>query len=293
MSSKSTPRVILITGSSSGFGKLLVEVALANGDNVVATLRKPEVLKELQDQTPADRLLVLKLDVTKREDIINAFAKAKEKFGRVDAVYNNAGYAMNSAIETTPDDAARAIFETNFWGAVHVSQEAVRFFREENPSGAGGRLVVVNSLAGLIGIPVVGFYSASKFALEGITHALAGEIDPNWNIKITIVEPGNFRTRGSNPAETTLIPFPESYSAPTTGLSQVMAKITAHAGPGVKTGDARKGIQKMYDLLSLENPPIRLFLGAEAHLAMVRAHLDSIIADLEAYQSWSADLLED
>ncbi len=140
-----------------------METALANGDNVVATLRKPEVLKELQDRTPADRLVVLKLDVTKEDEILNAFTKAKEKFGRVDVVYNNAGYVAATVIEAMPNDAARALFETNFWGSTRVSQEAVRFFREENPKGAGGRLIVISSLAGLNAYAGVGFYSASKY----------------------------------------------------------------------------------------------------------------------------------
>lgn len=140
-----------------------METALANGDNVVATLRKPEVLKELQDRTPADRLVVLKLDVTKEDEILNAFTKAKEKFGRVDVVYNNAGFSTATVVEATPDDAARTLFETNFWGSTRVSQEAVRFFREENPKSAGGRLIVISSIAGLNAYAGVGFYSATKY----------------------------------------------------------------------------------------------------------------------------------
>ena len=138
---------------------------MANGDNVVATLRKPEALKDLQDRTPADRLLVLKLDVTKHDEIIDAFGQAKKKFGRVDVVFNNAGYAIYSVVENTPDDRARVLFETNFWGAVHVNQEAVRFFRDENPKGAGRRLIVISSLVGLLSAPGVGFYAATKHGL--------------------------------------------------------------------------------------------------------------------------------
>ena len=135
---------------------------MANGDNVVATLRKPEALKDLQDRTPADRLLVLKLDVTKHDEIIDAFAQAKKKFGRVDVVFNNAGYAIYSVVENTPDDRARTLFETNFWGAVHVNQEAVRFFREVNEP-QGGRLLQTSSSGGIQGLSALPYYCASKF----------------------------------------------------------------------------------------------------------------------------------
>ncbi|KAI0082901.1 NAD-P-binding protein, partial [Irpex rosettiformis] len=141
MSPMQAPRVVFITGASSGFGRSFMDIALANGDNVVATLRKPDVLRDLQDRTPSDRLLVLKVDVTKEDEILDAFTKAKEKFGRIDVVFNNAGYVFSSVIESTPEDVARALFETNFWGAVRVSREAIRFFRDENPNDAGGRLI--------------------------------------------------------------------------------------------------------------------------------------------------------
>ena len=122
------------------------------------------MLKDLQDRTPAasERLLVLKVDVTKKEDVISAFVEAKKKFGRIDIVFNNAGYALGSVVESTPDDAARAIFETNFWGAACVSREAVRFFRDMNPAGDGGRLIVVSSLVGITPLVNLGHYSATK-----------------------------------------------------------------------------------------------------------------------------------
>ena len=154
--------ILPVTGSSSGFGRALTVLALSKGDIVVATLRKPEVLKELQDKTPEDKLLVLKVDVTKEEDIHAAFTKAKEKFGRIDVLINNAGHGMGSFVKSTPEDAARSIFETNFWGSANVSREAVRFFREENKP-CGGRLIVTSSASGIKPLPLIGYYSASKF----------------------------------------------------------------------------------------------------------------------------------
>ncbi|OJT10627.1 hypothetical protein TRAPUB_12875 [Trametes pubescens] len=149
----SSSRVWLITGSSSGFGRETVVQALESGDKVVATLRKPAVLDDLAKKYPADRLRVIKLDVTKLADIDAAFMQAKAAFGRVDIVFNNAGYVAVGESEAMPDDVARQQFEVNFWGAVHVSQRAVRFFREENKP-QGGLLLQNSSASGLTGVPV-------------------------------------------------------------------------------------------------------------------------------------------
>lgn len=159
--------VCIVTGCSSGLGLELVRHVLSKGDIAVATLRKPEVLADLQAQYPADRLLVLKVDVTVHSDIIAAFQKMKEVFGRLDVVVSNAGYAVLGEVEGTPDDVARALFEVNFWGSVHVMQEAVKFFREVNAPGKGGRIIQISSVMGIVGFPACGFYNATKFGEHG------------------------------------------------------------------------------------------------------------------------------
>lgn len=151
----------IVTGSSSGFGRETVIQALESGDKVVATLRKPAALDDLTKRYSVDRLRVVKLDVTKPADIDAAFVQAKAAFGRVDIVFNNAGYVAVGENEAFPDDVARPLFEVNFWGAVHVSQRAVRFFREEN-TPQGGLLLQNSAMVGLAGVPVIGFYSATK-----------------------------------------------------------------------------------------------------------------------------------
>ena len=125
----------------------------------MATLRKPEVLSDLVAKYPASQFLVLKLDVTSPEDIKATFAKAVEIFGRIDVVYNNAGYGSLGEIEGTPDDVARGIFEVNFWGSTNVAREAVRVFRDVNKP-CGGRLLQAASMAGAQGMPGIGYYSA-------------------------------------------------------------------------------------------------------------------------------------
>lgn len=154
---------LLVTGCSSGIGRRMTEFALEKGDKVVATLRKPADLQQLQFQYTAAQLLVVKLDVTQPEQVLNAFSEAKQAFGRVDIVLNNAGSGVVGGIEATSDESAHRLFEVNFWGMVHVAKEAVRFFREENEKGAGGRLLTVSSETALYPVPALGFYCASKF----------------------------------------------------------------------------------------------------------------------------------
>ena len=130
------------------------------GEIVVATLRKPEVLQELSASYPEDKLLVLKVDVTNPTDIHHAFARTKEVFDRLDVVFNNAGSVIVGEAEMTPIDDARALFDVNFWGAVRVSQATMKFFKEVNEPGRGGILLQSSSLAGFEGPPAFSIYAA-------------------------------------------------------------------------------------------------------------------------------------
>lgn len=143
----------------------MAEHILEKGDIAIATLRKPEVLADLAAKYPSDKLLVLKLDVSQPSEIVAAFAEAEKKFGRIDVVLNNAAYGILGELEATPEDVARTMFDVNFWGAVNVSREAVRVFREVNKP-AGGRLLQVSSVAGITPIAGLGFYSASKHGAQ-------------------------------------------------------------------------------------------------------------------------------
>lgn len=126
----------------------------------MATCRTPTDLGDLEKSTPSSQLLVVKCDVTSEQDIQNAFKSGIEKFGRIDIVFNNAGYGILAEVESTPEAAARQLFDVNFWGASAVSREAVRVFRDLNPPGLGGRLYNMSSGGGLVGLPASGYYSA-------------------------------------------------------------------------------------------------------------------------------------
>ncbi|PIL35060.1 hypothetical protein GSI_02847 [Ganoderma sinense ZZ0214-1] len=281
--------VWLITGASTGFGHELAKIVLERGDIAVATARRPEVLSSLAAKYPqaADRLLTLKLDVTEEQDIVDAFAAAKAKFGRVDVVANNAGFLTMGELESVPAADGRAIFETNFWGATRVSREAVRFFREDNPAGAGGRLLQFSSILGFQGWPGVAYYAATKFALEGLSETLASELDPAWNIKVTIVEPGPFATN-VNKGDSQWAPTHPAYDRPELPAA-VFKKDLAQLIP---PGDARKGMEAVYKLASLEQPPLRFPLGKEA-VAAARAKMSAFLADVDKYESWSEGLERD
>lgn len=127
----------------------------------MATLRNPSVLDDLTQKYGSAQLLVVKLDVVQSSEIVSAFAQAKKAFGRVDVVFSNAGYGVFGEIEGSIEKEAREMFEVNFWGAGNVNREAVRFFRDENPAGAGGMLLVTSSMVGAAAAPVLGYYSAS------------------------------------------------------------------------------------------------------------------------------------
>ncbi|KAI0681637.1 NAD(P)-binding protein [Cerioporus squamosus] len=281
-----SPKIWFITGTSTGFGRVLAEIVLEKGDIVVATARRPSVLADLASKYPSGRLLTLKLDVNQPSDIIAAFAAAREKFDRIDVVVNNAGYGTLGEAEAIGDADVRAMFETNFWGTTNVTKEAVRFLREVNPAGAGWKIFQMSSVAGVRGSPSMAHYSASKFALEGFSEALARELDPAWNIKISIIEPGGFDT--GTIAKVSWAPAHPAYTnpaLPTVAMRSIWDRFAVQ-------GDARKAMEVVYKLAALENPPLHFPLGKDA-IEVVRKATAARLADAEKYESWSDNLEKD
>ncbi|KAL6298427.1 hypothetical protein BKA93DRAFT_744145 [Sparassis latifolia] len=281
----SSPKVWFITGSSSGFGRAVVEYVLKSGDIAVATLRNPYALSSLSAVYPARKLLVVQLDVSNKPEITVAFAKAVEAFGRVDVVFNNAAYGVLSEAEGAREEVVRAQFDVDFWGAANVSREAVRVFREVN-SPPGGRILQNGSIAVFRGAPVLSYYVAAKTAIEGFTKSLAAELDPEWNIKVTIIEPGGFNTDGAQRSMIRLPAHP-AYTKPG-GVSALTRGFLTQ--PNFKLpGDPTKAAGVIYRVAEIPEPPLQFPLGNDC-IAMARDSVNGLTETIDKYESWSEGL---
>ncbi|KAH9830716.1 uncharacterized protein C8Q71DRAFT_862173 [Rhodofomes roseus] len=274
-------QIWLITGSSSGFGRLVTEAVLESGGIVIATLRDPEALSDVASRYPSNKLSVVKLDVRNPDEIRDAFARAKELFGRIDVVFNNAGFSLLSEAESAPEDVARELFDANFWGAANVSREAVKFFREVNVP-QGGRLLQASSAGGIEGYPALPYYCASKFALEGFTEGLASELRPEWNIKVTSIVLGSYHTNAGRNMKRPP-PHPAYVDATT---QHPTARLYLYTKSAAYPEDAAHLICKVAEL---QDPPLRLPLGQDA-VEVLRRKGQSLLETAEEYQAWSENV---
>ncbi|KAH7927478.1 NAD(P)-binding protein [Leucogyrophana mollusca] len=284
-----SPQVWFITGAASGFGRSMTELVLARGDIAVATARRPERLSDLASKYSTDHLLIVDLDVTKQDQIKLAFAQAKTSFGRIDVVYNNAAQSVIGEVECVPDDLARSIFEVNFWAVANISREAVRFFREENPSGLGGTLLQMSSVLGMVGIPCQAHLSACKFAIEGFSECLNAELEPEWNIRVLIIEPGWFRTKII--LETPRVPSHPAYQSPSSHAMQTRREIdTVYDSEEIQ--DVDKASIAIYNFLRSGCAALRLPLGKDSihETEQKIARLTDTVKDC---RKWSEDLAFD
>ncbi|MGW4353210.1 oxidoreductase [Nocardia sp. NPDC004582] len=247
------PRTWLITGSSRGFGRSLARAVLAAGDTLVATARNPVDVSDLADEFGA-RVLPFPLDVTRPEQARLAVAAAVERFGRLDVVVNNAGYANLDSIEHIAEDDLRAQVETNLWGVVNVTRAALPVLHRQR----AGHIIQFSSIGGRQGSPALGAYQLSKFAVGGFSEVLAAEVAP-LGIKVTIIEPGGFRTDWAGMSMRTPLALDPDYE-PTVG-----AMITRlRDNHGREDGDPDRAAQVILDLVGLADPPLRLLLGSYA-----------------------------
>jgi NAD(P)-dependent dehydrogenase (short-subunit alcohol dehydrogenase family) len=195
-------KVWFITGCSTGFGRELAKEALQSGNQVVVTARKPEDIKDILEGLPETSIAV-KLDVTKAEDIKSSVQQAMERFGRIDVLVNNAGIGYFGAIEESDEDEVRRMFDINFFGLANMTKEVLPIMRQQR----SGHIVNISSIGGLVAFPAVGFYNATKFAVDGFSESLAKETAP-LGIKVTVIAPSGFRTdwagRSANNAKTVI-----------------------------------------------------------------------------------------
>jgi len=270
------PKTWFITGASSGFGTAFAEYALERGDNVVATARSTPKLDALVARAP-DRVLAVKLDVTKAADIQPAIDAAVRRFGRIDFLFNNAGYGVVGAVEETSDAELRAVMDTNFFGAVAVTRAVLPVMRAQR----SGAIVNVSSMGGQMSFEGVSAYSATKFALEGMSEALALEVKP-FGIKVLIVEPGAFRTSFGGSDALRSMPVSPAYKDILTNIRGVL-----HEMHGTQPGDPAKAARAVVKALEAEVTPLRLQLGADS-IGAVRAHAETLLKDLATWEQTGA-----
>jgi NAD(P)-dependent dehydrogenase (short-subunit alcohol dehydrogenase family) len=254
-------RVWLITGASRGLGRAFAEAALDEGDTVVLTARDPSTVGDLCAAHPGASL-ALELDVTDRAAAHRAVARALDAFGRIDVLVNSAGYGLHAAVEETTEREAREQMETNFFGALWVTQAVMAVMRRQR----SGRILQVSSAAGGTGFPMVGLYCASKFALEGMSEALALEAE-RFGIAVTIVAPSDFRTGFLASCRERAAPIDE-YGREF--AQQLDAMSVRHVGS--EPGDPLLAARAILDLVRNPNPPRKLLLGNRSYDVHVAHH---------------------
>lgn len=263
----------LITGCSSGFGRILAEAVLARGDNAVVTARNPVGLSDLVDRYP-DTAHAMALDVTRENDAALAVAQATARFGGLDILVNNAGFGFIGAIEEAVPTEYRPLYETNVFGLIETTRAALPALR----GSRDGRVVNFSSVGGIAGRAGFGLYNGTKFAVEGISEALAQELEP-FGVKVIIVEPGAFRTDflGRSIA-TTAIKLPEY--AETVGRTREFSR----DNDGNQAGDPRKAIAVVLKAVDHATPPLHLPLGSDSY-ARARAKLTAFADDMTIWEA--------
>jgi short-subunit dehydrogenase len=259
-------KTILITGASKGFGRTWTEAFLAKGYNVAATARNLDTLNDLKEKY-GNAILPLQLDVNNREESLQVVQKVKQHFGTIDVLINNAGYALTGAIEEASEQEAREQFETNFFGTLWLTQAVLPIMREQK----SGHIIQVSSILGLATLPAtMGLYSASKFAIEGLSETLASEVK-QFGIKVTILEPNGYASNiwhtGINSES---LPVYDEIKKAMAASENIFGKVEATASAVVK-------------LVENENPPLRLLLGKVA-LPFIKQSYEK---RLENWEKWN------
>jgi NAD(P)-dependent dehydrogenase (short-subunit alcohol dehydrogenase family) len=260
---QSIQRVWFITGASTGFGRILAEEVLRRGGKVVATARRLDKVADLEAKYPK-AAKALALDVTDAGQVDSVITQAFAEFGQVDVLVNNAGYGVAGAIEEVSEAEFMPMFETNVFGLLKVTRAFLPYLRKQR----SGHILNISSIGGLIGGQGIGMYNATKFAVEGLSEAMAAELAP-LGIRVTVIEPGPFRTdflgRSGVIAETSI----SDYDNTAGNMRKYFLE-----NDGKQKGDPLRAVQAMIQVVESPNPPLHLLLGVSA-LQRMRAKLDN------------------
>ncbi|MEU6619495.1 oxidoreductase [Streptomyces litmocidini] len=269
-------KVWLITGANSGFGRAFAEAAIAAGDVVVAAARRTGTLDDLVAAHP-DQVDPVALDVTDHAAVDRVVAELVERHGRVDVLVNNAGRTHVGSVEETTDEELRSLFDVHVFGPAALTRAVLPHMRARR----SGAIVQISSMGGQMSLPGFGAYSATKFALEGLSEALAAEVRP-LGIDVLVVEPGAFRTSllGSGGVSGGAI---EDY-ADTVGATRAYVE----TGSGTEEGDPAKAAAAVLAALNADETPLRLALGSDS-IDAIHAHLDQVRSDLNAWDKVGRD----
>jgi NAD(P)-dependent dehydrogenase (short-subunit alcohol dehydrogenase family) len=264
-----------ITGASKGFGREWAIAALERGDQVAATARDTSTLIDLEELF-GDEVMAIQLDVTDRDAAFDAVRRAHHQFGRLDVVVNNAGYGQFGMVEELTEADARDQIETNLFGALWVTQAALPFLRKQG----SGHILQVSSIGGITAFPGVGMYHASKWALEGLSQALAAEV-AGFGIKVTLIEPTGYSTDWAGPSSRSTTPLP-AYDE----FREEVAK--QRAARAARRGDPTATRAAVLALVDADNPPLRIFFG-DGPLAVAEADYQSRLATWHEWEHLSIE----
>jgi len=266
-------KVWFITGCSTGFGRELAKEVLTKGYKAVVTARNPDDVKDIVAAHP-ENAFALKLDVTNGDEIKAAVAQTVQHFGKIDVLVNNAGIGYFGAIEESEEDEVRRMFEINFWGLAGVTKAVLPFMRKQK----SGHILNVASIGGLVGFPAVGFYNATKFAVDGYSDALSKEVAP-LGIKVTVICPSGFRTdwagRSANNSKIVIDDYKATAEANKSNIRDYSGK---------QPGDPVKAAKAIVKAVESDNPPLHLLLGAAA-LKGARNKLEVLKKDFDAWEA--------
>lgn len=266
-------KVWFITGCSTGFGRHIAEHAIDAGYKVVVTARNVEQIQDITAKSE-ENTLALSLDVTNKDQINSAVAKTIEKFGRIDVLVNNAGIGYFGSVEESVEEETRKMFEINFWGLMHVTNAVLPQMRSQK----SGHIINFSSIGGLTSFPTLGYYHATKYAVEGISESLSQEVAP-FNIHVTLIEPSGFRTdwggRSSVKTDTAIPELKESF------VGQMLNAV--QRGAGQEAGDPAKAAQAVIKVAEADKPPLRMLLGEGAYKAATYK-FTNLLASIEEWK---------
>lgn len=266
-------KTLLITGTSSGFGRALAQEALAAGHRVIGTVRSEQARRDFETLAP-DRSIGRVLDVTHFDAIDGVVAELEASIGPIDVLVNNAGYGHEGMLEESPLDEMRKQFDVNVFGAVAMLKAVLPYMRKRRR----GHIINITSMGGFITLPGIAYYCGSKFALEGITEVLGKEVKP-LGIAVTAVEPGSFRTDWAGRSMVRSPRIIADYDA----LFDPIRKAREERS-GKQLGDPVKAAHAILALIASDTPPAHLLLGSDA-LELVRNKLSSLSEEIKTWET--------